>query len=146
MAIKREYININLYKPTKRSDSISRKIILKLAQTFREKLEASVYVITLRLSKNFFDCSRDVDGNALRGEREREREPRFGGVPSSSIFLSFRRRTRSPHCNPRSKHLSHDTRGLFSRDHVQLLTEHTSTRERVREKGGCVKGLIDRSH
>lgn len=83
MAIKREYININPYKPTKRSDSISRKIILKLAQTFREKLEASVYVITLRLSKNFFDCSRDVGGNALRGERERERE--------SHVSEAFRR-------------------------------------------------------
>lgn len=67
----REYININPYKPTKRSDSISRRIVLKLAQTFREKLEASVHVITLRLSKNFFDCSRrDVGGDALREERE----------------------------------------------------------------------------
>lgn len=66
-----------------------------------------------------------VEERALRGERERERATfrrrsvvlHFSFLPEENAFAAV--------CNPRSKHLSYDTRGLFSRDHVQLLTEHT---------------------
>lgn len=149
MPIKRKYINTNPYKPTKRSDSYIKKNHFKIGANVSRKIGSigtrdHFEIYYLKISSIVPVMS--VEMHQEEKEREREKATfrrrsvvlHFSFLPEENAFAALQPSVWA--------FIMRHTRGLFSRDHVQLLTEHTSTRERVREKGGCVKGLIDRSH